>query len=134
VLVNCLALQRLDPQHELGGEQARFGNVGFCGTGAAPLVEVLEPWSAKPFTMRAEYRLEARQQSTIPHQGPHLESGYVFLPVDPEVDGGKVRLRLFHAVDPAGARSFGREKVQADWKGTIESNAVELVLRRQKDR
>src|SRR5439155_21419410 len=87
VLHNGLALQRPDEQREGGGEQARFGSVGFCGTGAQAIVETVPPWSSKEFTLRAEYRLEPKQGSMIEHKGPFLDMGIVFLPVDPAADG-----------------------------------------------
>ena len=55
--------------------------------------------------------------------------GIVFLPVDPTVDGGKVKLRLHWDVDPSAARAMMAPKVKADWKGTLASNMIEILLR-----
>jgi hypothetical protein len=129
VLLNGLALQRLDEQRKDGGEQARFGSVGFCGTGAWAIVESVPPWSSKEFTLRAEYRLEPKQDSMIEHKGPFLDMGIVFLPVDPTLDGGKVKLRLHWDVDPSVARDMADPKAKPDWKGTLVSNMIEILLR-----
>lgn len=126
-LENGLALQRRDTGGE--GEQARFGSVGFCGTGAQALVEVLPPWSSKEFTMAAEYRLQPKADTSITHATPHLAMNWVFLPVDPAVDGGKVKLRLHWQVDPTKTGGMVPPKAQPDWKGTLVSNTIELQLR-----
>jgi hypothetical protein len=127
VLSNGLALQRLAAP-EQGGEQARFGSVGFCGTGAQALVEVLQPWTSKVFTMAVEYRAQAKAGTVIEHAGPHLALNWVFLPVDPQADHGVARLRLCWDVDPAKAGGMVAPEVRPDWKGTLVSNVVELRL------
>jgi hypothetical protein len=123
VLQNGLALQRRD------GEQARFGSVGFCGTGAQALVAQLPAWSSKEFTMPCEYRLQPKANDVITHPTPHLAMAWVFLPVDPAVDGGKVKLRLHWEVDPTKAGGMVKPDVKPDWKGTLASNTIELQLR-----
>jgi len=127
VLGNGAALQRLDPQQE-GGEQARFAGMGICGTGSRAVVETLPPWSSKEFTLRAEYRLEPKKDSMIQHEGPFLDMDRMFLPVEPTADGGKVKLRLYWNVDPSTAHGID-PKFNPDWKGTLASNAIEILLR-----
>ena len=76
----------------------------------------------------AQYLLRGKPGSRI-DPGPHLATNYVFLPVDPEVDGGKLKLRLHHEVDPAISEGFPFLKEKPDWKGKLVSNPVELQLR-----
>jgi hypothetical protein len=129
VLLNGLALQRVDAQREGGGEQARFGSVGFCGTGAQAIVEVVPPWSSREFAMKAEYHIEPKKDDRIPYMGPRFELGYVFLPTDTPLDGGKLKLRLHWDVDPSAARGMVEPKAKPDWKGTLVSNTIEVLLR-----
>jgi uncharacterized repeat protein (TIGR01451 family) len=128
VLTNGLALQRVAATGE-GDVQARFGNVGFCGTGAQPLVEVLQPWTSRTFTMPVQYRTATKVGTSIEHDGPHLAMDWVFLPVDPHAGGGVAKLRLHWNVDPETAVGMVPPEAKPDWKGTLVSNPVELRLR-----
>lgn len=127
VLENGLSLQRLAADGE-AKDQARFGAVGFCATGAQVLVEVLPPWSSKEFVTTAKYQLQPKPDSRT-GPGPQLAINYVFLPVDPDADGGKLTLRLRHEVDPAADKDFQSPKAKPDWKGKLVSNTIELQLR-----
>jgi hypothetical protein len=127
-LENGLALQQCD-RDGAAGDQGRFGRVGFCGTGAHAIVEVVPPWSTKQFTTLAIYH-ERAIKTAIPHDGPHLGVGHgVFVPVTPEPDGNRVRLRVHFAVDPDELVRALDPATKPEWKGTLVSNPVVLQLR-----
>lgn len=129
VLENGLALHRVDEAGE--GEQARLGPVGFCGTGAQPVVVVLAPWSSQTFTAPATLRLTpppAEEKGVVAIEGPHLRLGwFTYLPV--AADAKSVRLRVQHEVDPKTAFGMVEPKAKPDWAGTLRSNDVTLDVR-----
>jgi hypothetical protein len=120
------ALQRVDAD---GTQQARLSFMGVCGTGAQAIVVVLPPWTSKEFTTKVEYRLKPHPDKFVQYDGPHFAADLVFLPVEPEVEGGKVKLRLHLEVDPAMAAGREPANTKPDWKGTLESNTIALQLR-----
>jgi len=130
VLENGLALHRIDEAGE--GVQARLGPVGFCGTGAHPLVVVLAPWSSQTFSARATLRLTPppeAEKGVVAVEGPHLQLGpFTFLPI--AADAKTVRLRVQHEVDPQTAGGMVEPKVKPDWAGTLRSNEVTLEVAR----
>jgi hypothetical protein len=130
VLENGLALQQCAADGKALG-QGRFGAVGFCGTGAQPIVEVVPPWSTRQFAVAATYRVEPDGKGVVGHDGPHLAVNYCFLPLADVKEGGTVRLRIGCTVDPAETKAWkepNKRDGQWDWKGELLSNAVELRL------
>jgi hypothetical protein len=137
VLENAEGLARPVPPEAEGAVdgwiRARFGAVGFCGTGAKPIVVVVEPWSARQFRMPLEYRARSKVDDPCQHDGPHLAAPYVLLPLDPTQR--RVRLQIRHQV-MADASAAGevepRAKVEpaakTNWTGDLTSNLVELEL------
>ncbi len=125
VLENGLAVQALAPDG--AAEPARMAPVGFCGTGAKPIVVPLQPYTSQRFTLTATLRPKGDPDDMVSHDGPHLRLGhFVFLPVARDA---RIRLQLRHAVVPKDMVDIGKPDVPPDWQGTIQSNAVELRLR-----
>lgn len=126
-LVNALALNQAVPGNE-AGQQARFGDVDFCGTRARPIVVKLDSFTTHDFTTVVTYRTEPSADSYFHDKGPHLESdrGRVFLPLEPTADG-EVTLRVRHTLSILPAQQdSGRDK--PTWAGTLQSNSVTLRL------
>lgn len=129
VLQNGLALQQCTAAGETLG-QGRFGSVGFCGTGAQRIVEVLPPWSSKPFSLTATYRVEPDGKGVIQHDGPHLAVDYGFLALADAKAGDTLRLRIGWTVDPTKPDGFTPKPPENDWKGELRSNVVELRVQK----
>nr|HET7859077.1 hypothetical protein [Caldimonas sp.] len=127
VLENGLALQQCDRDGKALA-QGRLGQVGFCGTGAHAIVEVVPPWSTKEFVVAASYRVAPPTEGCIRHDGPHLAVDYAYLPLQRAADG-TLRVRLWWTVDPAVAHRGGEDAAKTSWAGTLVSNPIELTLR-----
>ncbi|MBK8095542.1 MAG: hypothetical protein IPK26_00430 [Planctomycetes bacterium] len=130
VLQNGLALAQQVPLETEGTRDglvhARLGNVGFCGTGACPIVVVVKPWTAVEFVLPLEYRTEPKPQDHCPHDGPHLAAPWVFLPLAPEKR--RVRLQLDHQVVASSAQGMVEPEAKANWNGRLRSNVIVIEL------
>jgi hypothetical protein len=133
VLENGLALQQGATD---GGTvaQSLFGRVGFCGTGAHAVVEVLPAWSSKQFALTATYREDSPPDGVIRHDGPHLAVAHAYLPLAMEPRArGEVRVRLGWTVDPKEIKASGfprpaGDAKATDWQGALRSNDVVLHI------
>ena len=128
VLEDGTALQQCAADGAVLG-QARFCGRAHCGFGLVPIVEVLPPWSSRQFVLRATYRVELDDEFFVRHDGPRLTTtGRFVLPLADAEQGDTVRLRLACTIDPELAKALD-PSCNADWKGELCSNAVELRLR-----
>ncbi|MEQ1631923.1 MAG: hypothetical protein ABL997_06090 [Planctomycetota bacterium] len=129
VLENGLAIARQDTP-EADGEpewrKAEFGAVGFCYTGAKPIVVKIEPWTTREFVTMLEFRAEKKPDDACHHDGPHLAADYVFLPLDPKQR--TLRLRVRTELDGAEARGHAEPEHAPTWKSPIRSNVVEVAI------
>lgn len=130
VLENGLALVQQVPAGTPGAVDgrvaARFGAVGFCGTGAQPIVAVVPPWSTHECVMALEYRTAAKPDDACKHDGAHLAAPWVFLPLVPTA--GRVQLQVHQEVVAAEARGMVEPAHQPDWNGVLRSNVLELAV------
>lgn len=112
--------------------QARFGAVGFCGTGAEPIVVRLEPWTTREFATKLEFRTEKKPVDVCDHDGPHLAASFVYLPLDPKQRTVALQTRL--EVDAKEADRLGEPKQKANWSGSVRSNVLEVAIGEAKGR
>lgn len=106
--------------------QARLGAVGFCGTGARPLVVLVKPWATHEFVMSLEYRTEAKANDACQCDGTHLAGDWFFLPLATE--DRRLRLQLRHEVVAKQAVGMAEPEHKANWDGVLRSNVVEVEL------
>ena len=130
VLQNGLALaQQVPPETEgahAGMVHARLGSVGFCGTGAGPIVVVVKPWTAVEFVTPLEYRIEPKPNDHCQHDGPHLAAPWVFLPLAPAKR--RIRLQVDHKVVSSHPRGMVEPEAKANWNGRLRSNVIAIEL------
>lgn len=129
VLENGLSLARQDATNEKGETswtQARFGAIGFCGTGAQPIIVKIEPWTTREFSTQLELRSERKPGDMCNHDGPHLAADFVYLPLDPNQSVVRLQTRL--EVELAEAQTPGRRPEKSNWSGPLRSNGIEVAI------